>query len=248
MSDTSISSTVPTTTGTMTTSSASSGGLKGTTDEFLKLFMAQLQQQDPFNPTSGADMVSQLAQLSAVEQQKQTNTALGDLTAAQSSEASAGLSSLIGRDCTASAGSFAIGTDAGTPPPMTITATAATKGASISVTDANGKEIRKIAIPDGTTSTTLQWDGKDASGNPVPAGNYKMTVDSGTGGSPSATWHGRVDSVVLTADGPRLRMGDVLIAPSDISTIGSNTTTAAASATALASKITSIINGSGVKS
>jgi len=244
MSDSSgVTATVPSTTPGMTTTSASSGGLKGTTSEFLKLFMAQLQQQDPFNPTTNSDMVAQLAQMSATEAQQTTNAQLGEILGAQQSEASAGLSSLIGRNCNATAGSFGISSEGGSPPPLEITAAAATKGASVTITDANGKVIRKLPIADGTTSTSIQWDGKDDKGNAVPAGNYKIKIDGGTGGTPTAAWQGAVQSVELTADGPRLRMGDVLIAPSDVTTIGSNTTTAAASATSLARKITSVLNG-----
>lgn len=244
MSDTTgISATVPSTTSTMTTTTASAGGLKGTTDEFLKLFMAQMQQQDPFNPTSNSDMVAQLAQMSATEAAQTTNSQLGEILGAQQSEASAGLSSLIGRNCNATAGSFGISTEGGSPPPLELTSAAATKGASVNITDANGKVIRKLPIADGTTSTQIQWDGKDDSGKPVPPGNYKVQVVGGTGGTPTASWQGAVQAVELTPDGPRLRMGDVLIAPSDVTTIGNNTTTAASSATTLAAKINRVLNG-----
>jgi flagellar basal-body rod modification protein FlgD len=245
MSDTTITSTMPSVSAT-TPATTTGTGLKGTTDEFLKLFMAQLQQQDPFNPTSGADMVAQLAQLSSVEQAKQTNTELSDISAAQSSAASAGLSSLIGRDCSATAGTFSIASSGGAPPPVGITSTSATKGASIVIDDANGKEIRRIPIPDGSTATSIQWDGKDANGAAVPPGNYKLAVDTGKGtGTIDAQWQGKVSAVELTADGPRLRIGDVLLAPSDIRTIGAGS--AAASATtsiaALSRTILNSING-----
>jgi flagellar basal-body rod modification protein FlgD len=37
-------------------------------DEFLKMFVAQLKNQDPLNPMDGKDMAAQLAQFSTVEQ------------------------------------------------------------------------------------------------------------------------------------------------------------------------------------
>ena len=49
MSDTSISSTMPTVSAP-TATTATGSGLAGTTNEFLKLFMARLQQRDPFQP------------------------------------------------------------------------------------------------------------------------------------------------------------------------------------------------------
>ena len=212
------------TTSAGTTPPSTGGALKGTQDEFLKLFMAQLQYQDPFAPTSNAEMVGQLAQLSGVEQAKQTNTTLAELAAAQNAVANAGLSSLVGRDCNATAGSFSIDATGGTPPPLTVSSPSGTSGASIVISDANGKEIRRIPIADGSTSTTLQWDGKDKSGATPPAGSYSMSIDQGK--SPStvtASWTGRIDAVELTGNGPRLRMGGVLLTPGDIHTIGNET-------------------------
>ncbi len=203
--------------------SAPSTQLKGTRDEFLKLFMAQLQHQDPFAPTSGADMVAQLAQLSSVEQQKNTNDQLAALAAAQESSANASLSNLVGRDCNASLGGFQIDKEGGTPPPIEISAAGPTKGASMVITDADGKELRRVPIPDGTRSTTLAWDGLDGSGQPLKPGAYNISIDAGSSPAITASWHGKVDAVELTADGPRLRIGDLLLAPGDIRTIGVST-------------------------
>ena len=89
---------------TSTTSSASGTGLEGNRDEFLRLFLAQLQHQDPLDPQSGSDLVAQLAQLSQVEQAAETNKqllALGDSLATSST---AGMAALVGRTCAATAG------------------------------------------------------------------------------------------------------------------------------------------------
>lgn len=205
------------------TASGPSTKLKGTQEEFLRLFMAQLQHQDPFAPTSGADMVAQLAQLSAVEQAKTTNDQLASLAAAQESSANASLSNLVGRDCNAALGGFQIDKEGGTPPPIDLVAAGPTKGASMVITDADGKELRRIAIPDGVKATTVAWDGRDASGQPLRPGTYKISIDAGSSPAITASWHGKVDAVELTAGGPRLRMGDLLLAPGDIRTIGVST-------------------------
>lgn len=204
------------TTGTTTSSTQ----LKGTKDEFLKLFMAQLQHQDPFAPTSGADMVAQLAQLSAVEQAKTTNDQLASLAGAQESAASASLSNLVGRNCNANLNTFSVDKEGVKPPPIEITAAGLTKGASVVITDADGKEIQRLPIPDGTKATTMAWNGLDKSGQPLKAGSYKISVDGGTSPEITASWHGKIDAVELTAAGPRLRMGDLLLSPGDIRTIG----------------------------
>jgi flagellar basal-body rod modification protein FlgD len=45
-------------------------------DEFLKLLVSQLKNQDPLNPMDGKDMAAQLAQFSSVEQLLQINKSL----------------------------------------------------------------------------------------------------------------------------------------------------------------------------
>lgn len=224
-----------TTTPPTTSPTTAGSGLRGTKDEFLRLFMAQLQHQDPFAPTSGADMVAQLATLSGVEQAKQTNDHLAELSASQASAASAGLSSLVGRQCNAVAGGFELDAEGGVPP-LAISSSGPMKGASIVIADASGKELRRIPIPDGATSTTVAWDGKDASGNPVKPGAYQLTVDRGkTATEISAQWQGRVDAVELTTSGPRLRMGGLLLTPADIRTIGATATTTSSNRTGASS-------------
>jgi len=209
----------PTTTvSSISTSAASTGGLQGTQDEFLKLFMAQLQNQDPLDPKDGADMVAQLAQFSSVEQQTQTNAQLQAMAASQSSSANASLSSLVGRQCDANVGTVHVD-NANAVPPIDVSSTGTIQGGSIVVTDASGKEVRRMPIPTG--GGVVQWDGKTASGMPVAEGDYKISVDPGTSAATvTAKWSGHIDSLELTSSGSRLRMGGVLLNPSDITTIG----------------------------
>jgi flagellar basal-body rod modification protein FlgD len=213
--------TTPTTTTAPTTTGS---GLTGSKDEFLKLFMAQLEHQDPLNPQNGADMVAQLAQFTSVEQQTQTNQHLADLASAQAATSSASLSNLVGRDCNAAAADFQLDRG-GSAPPLQITSTTAMNGASVVISDDSGKELRRIAVPGGTSSAQIAWDGNNASGTPVPPGSYHIAVDPGTtSGTIASQWHGRVEAVELGATGTRLRMGGVLLNPADIQTIGLSST------------------------
>jgi flagellar basal-body rod modification protein FlgD len=209
---------------TTTPATTSAPGLKGSKDEFLKLFMAQLQHQDPFAPTSGADMVAQLAQLSSVEQAKTMNDQLAELTAQQTSAASASLANLVGRTCDAKVAAFQLDGKGGAPPPIEISSASPLAGASLVIKDADGKEIRRVPLADGAKTQAVAWDGKDANGNSVPAGAYSMEVEAGkTTSAIEAAWSGRIDSVELTSSGPRLRMAGVLLSPADITSFGATT-------------------------
>lgn len=70
------------------TSTSASTGLDGappSQEMFLQLLVAQLQNQDPLNPTDSTQFVSQLAQFSELEQ---VIAIRGDIEASQSSAAS----------------------------------------------------------------------------------------------------------------------------------------------------------------
>ncbi len=66
---------------TLTNGSSSSTAQASTTqtmskDEFLQLFVAQLQNQDPLSPMDSSQFTSQLAQFSSLEQLTNLNTSM----------------------------------------------------------------------------------------------------------------------------------------------------------------------------
>lgn len=67
--------------------SNAAGGSLGK-DEFVKLLVTQMQNQDPLNPMDGKDLAAQLAQFSSVEQLMNINTKLDTLTSVFTSAAS----------------------------------------------------------------------------------------------------------------------------------------------------------------
>jgi flagellar basal-body rod modification protein FlgD len=48
-------------------------------DQFVKLLVTEMQNQDPLNPMDGKELAVQLAQFSSVEQLMNVNTKLDDL-------------------------------------------------------------------------------------------------------------------------------------------------------------------------
>jgi len=82
--------TTPTTTSGSNSSQGSNPGLGINETQFLQLMVTQLQYQDPLDPSDPSDFVTQLAQMTSVEQE--TNTA----TNTQTSE----LLSLLGQTVT----------------------------------------------------------------------------------------------------------------------------------------------------
>ena len=88
-----------------TQSAAATAAQKATVDydTFLKLLVAEMQNQDPTEPMDSTEYISQLASFSQVEQTIQTNARLEEILKS-SSIAQAG--SLIGRTVTSPDGSI----------------------------------------------------------------------------------------------------------------------------------------------
>jgi flagellar basal-body rod modification protein FlgD len=79
--------------GTVDQLTSATGGFELSTDDFLKLFLAQLQNQDPTQPMDDAQMLAQLAQMTEISTLQQVQTSLAGTQLAQSS-------ALIGRNVT----------------------------------------------------------------------------------------------------------------------------------------------------
>lgn len=189
-------------------------------DDFLRLFVAQLEHQNPLDPQSGADMVAQLAQFSSVEQAVETNRRLADLVSAQDAAGSAGLANLVGRDVTADASTIQLD---GAAPAIQIASDRPIASGEVIIRDANGAEIRRVPLTAGPSPQALAWDGRDANGVLLPSGSYSLEViaaaSDGTALAARPQVRGIVDAVELTAAGPLLHIGGSRVSPAAVTTI-----------------------------
>jgi flagellar basal-body rod modification protein FlgD len=94
---TTIPSTSTTTPATTSTTSAVNPKSLLSKDDFMKLFVTQLQHQDPMSPMDNNQMVAQMSQLSTVEQLTNLATTNGQMAQALASSNAVGL---IGRTVT----------------------------------------------------------------------------------------------------------------------------------------------------
>jgi len=190
-------------------------------DQFLRLFVAQLENQNPLDPQSGADMVAQLAQFSSLEQAVETNNRLTDMVSAQGAAPSAQLGDLVGRGVTADASTITL--DGGAPPALQIASDGAVTGGEVVIRSASGAEIRRVPFGGGAAPIQVAWDGTDSRGVPLPAGTYTVEVSAHGADGAAITAHpqlrGIVDAVELTAAGPRLLLGHTRVSPAAITTI-----------------------------
>ena len=148
-------------------------------DEFLRLLVAQLSNQDPLNPLEGHEFAAQLAQFSSVEQLVGVNEALaqqaqmsGLLAQSVNSSVAAGL---IGKTVEAEGstvqwdgtGEVTLGFELGAP----------SSGTVIEVRDEAGTLVRTIKRGGYESGThKVAWDGNDDDGNRAAEGTYSFEV------------------------------------------------------------------------
>ena len=89
-------------------SQATSGKLAENFDTFLHLLVAQLQNQDPLQPTDTKEFVQQLVQFSQVEQQIGTNSSLDKLLQFQSTGQTAAAINYLGSTIEANGNSLIV--------------------------------------------------------------------------------------------------------------------------------------------
>ena len=180
-----ITSTTSTSASAGAVSSAASSGSKPLDKEaFLKLLVAQIANQDPLKPMEGTEFVSQLSQFAMVEQAISQSTQLGNVSAQLGGIANNDATALVGKEVTVRGKSMAF--DGVTATTSAVSFDAPATKVTAEVVDANGKTVRTIDIGSRQAGTLpITWDGKDATGQPAPKGNYTLRVTAtGADGKP----------------------------------------------------------------
>src|SRR5690606_17864499 len=69
-------------------------------DDFLKLLMVQLQNQDPMNPMQDKEFIAQMATFSSLEQMTNMNQAIEKLVQAETQSSLISYSKFVGKEVT----------------------------------------------------------------------------------------------------------------------------------------------------
>lgn len=213
-------------TGTVVAASttASATGTTGTASQsldknaFLKLLVAQLQHQDPTNTQDPSQMIQQLTGFSTLESIQGLGTQLQNLQVQTQGLFQAQVAGMVGKHVLVPGGALTL--QDGKASFGVNLAADATK-VTVSIKDANGVVVRTFT-QDGAKagSSKFDWDGKDASGNTLPDGNYSVDVSATDAGGKSVaaqtTSYLKVDAVnfkdgvvYLVAGGRTFSLSDV---------------------------------------
>lgn len=159
-----------------TTGSSKNGQEMGKQD-FLTLFTAQLQNQNPLDPVKNEAFVAQLAQFSQLEALTNMQSSLDGFVKSMSSGQILSGSALIGRKVSVADGMSPL--QPGGSIDASIDLPQGASGVSLTVQDSQGRTVQELIAGAQTPGTTnLSWDGLDAMGNPAPAGYYRLTASA----------------------------------------------------------------------
>ncbi len=196
-------------------------------DDFLKLMLAQMKNQDPTNPQKSHEMAAQLAQFTSLEQLFNVNENLKGLHNQQEPSTQFQALNLIGKSVSGDTSKishsvgderhdfgFELGRDA--------------KEVKISISNDEGQDVRSFSVTNlKKGENRMSWNGRDSQDNLVPAGNYRFTVeardDAGKLVEAKTEFSGKITGVTFGKEGTVLLVGDQKIRFTDVKTIVDST-------------------------
>ncbi len=145
-------------------------------DAFMKLFVAQLKNQDPLKPMSSKDSTAQMAQFAQLEQITNLNTMLQGISKGLSEMRTMQASGLIGLSVLADGNNVSKAGDK-----VSSVSLAIPKGVtsvSVNIHDKAGNIVQTVKVKEFTAGDKHQfkWDGKLKGGASATDGIYRLSV------------------------------------------------------------------------
>ena len=192
-------------------------------ESFLTLLTAQISNQDPLEPMDSSTFVTQLAQLSQVEQSMEMGMRLETISSQLADAATVANLGLIGRAVEVPGNTVRPGGDSGFFYELGEAATRVTA----SIVGDDGTVLRRFDGLSGAAGSRheLRWDGRDDAGLPVLGEgpfNIALTAEDEAGSSVEATtWVEATVADVVNANGTSMLSLDngTTVAPSSIARI-----------------------------
>ncbi|NDD11218.1 MAG: hypothetical protein EB072_00885 [Betaproteobacteria bacterium] len=180
-------------------------------NNFMRMLIAQMQNQNPLNPMDNAQFASQLAQMSQLQGIENMRASIDSFVKQVSDGRLLDQSALVGREVLAAAP--VLNWDGSNPANFAVNADAVLSNAVLRIRGSDGKVIDEIALGGvGPELQMLTWDGSDKQGSVVPVGAYQVAVEGLTYDGKSARGNvlspSTVQSVQRAASGVQVRLTD----------------------------------------
>ncbi|MDX1506010.1 MAG: flagellar hook assembly protein FlgD [Spongiibacter sp.] len=151
-------------------------------DDFMKLMLQQLKNQDPFKPTDNTEFIGQMAQLTSVSGISEMNENLSSLTESLYGGQLLDASSLIGKEVLVSSDRAALPASGSVKGQVTLPVS--TRGVDIDILAPSGEILGKVALgPQQQGKVEFSWNGTGLDGQRLPPGNYTLRANYLNGNS-----------------------------------------------------------------
>jgi flagellar basal-body rod modification protein FlgD len=217
----------PSTPSTPPTTADATGSNSLGENDFMKLLLAQLANQDPTAPQDDQAFVAQLAQFAQLEASQGTNSRLDTLVSAQAASQQTQAVGFIGKSVDYSTSSMNL--EAGLSTTSQVSLTSAASAVTVTVTDSTGKAVRTMTMgPQVAGAVNIVWDGNDDGGNRQPPGAYSVNVSatdaSGKGVGVSQQGNGLITGVDFDNGVPKLKVNGTTVLLSQVTSINERNT------------------------
>ena len=195
-------------------------------EDFFSLLTEQLANQDPSKPVDNDQMVAQMTSFTMADGISQLNEKFETFATSMTSNQALQASSLIGQKVLLQ-GDVAHMSSEGQGVSGVIINDATTRNTKITIESESGSIVKTIDVgtqPAGNIQ--FNWDGKDAAGKIMPAGNYVVKAEGNVSGKAQqlvTAVNRHVDSVSLAGSSQGIILnldGDVSVKLDDVIQLG----------------------------
>ncbi len=176
--------------------------------DFLRLMVAQVQNQDPMQPQPNGEFLSQLAQFSTNDGITKMQDSLQQLASSLQSNQALQASALVGRKVLVNSDKLALGAEGEVK--AAIDMPAGLSNLSASIYSESGELIKTMPLGQPEPGFfQFAWDGKGQNEQRAPAGKYRVEVHGTYSGQEVALktmTSANVDSVSLGQNGEGLKL------------------------------------------
>ena len=146
-------------------------------DDFLKLMITEIQNQDPFKPVENSEFVAQMAQFSSVTGLEELQTSFGKLADSMTSNQALQASTMVGRSVLISSGDAVLSNPGGVSGAVSLNESSL--NVVVNILNESGEVVKNIQLgPQGAGDVPFKWDGTGNDGLPMPLGRYKIAAEA----------------------------------------------------------------------
>ncbi len=145
--------------------------------DYLNLMIAQIQNQDPFEPMENGQFISQLAEFGTVSGIEELQQSFAGFSESMFSNQALQAASLVGR--VVQVPQNVVSLQAGVPVTGAVDLEEGAAGVRINISDLQGNLVQTMDLgSQGAGSVEFVWDGTNLTGQSAPPGSYQITAQA----------------------------------------------------------------------